>query len=44
MAPPSQRVGAPQSEETVTRVIALPSVAVPAIWQRPNPQKPPGTP
>jgi hypothetical protein len=44
MAPPSHRVGAPQNEETVTRVIALPSVAVPAIWQRPNPQKPPGTP
>lgn len=36
MAPPSQRVGAPLPVEQVTRVIALPSVTVPATWQKPN--------
>jgi len=44
MAPPSQRMGVSTSVEEVTRVIALPSVAVPATWQRPNPQRPPGAP
>jgi type II secretion system protein J len=44
MAPPSQRTGASHQVDEVTRVIALPSVAVPANWQRPNPQRPPGAP
>ena len=44
MSPPGQRAGFSLPAEEVTRVIALPSVAVPANWQRPNPQKPPGTP
>jgi type II secretion system protein J len=44
MSPPSQRVGAALPAEVVTRVIALPSVTVPASWQRPNPQRQPGAP
>jgi hypothetical protein len=44
MSPPGQRAGASLPVEEVTRVIALPSVAVPATWQRPNPQRPPGAP
>lgn len=44
MSPPGQRAGTSLPEEEVSRVIALPSVAVPANWQRPNPQRPPGAP
>lgn len=44
MAPPGQQMGAAAKVEEVSRVIALPSIAVPANWQRPNPQKPPGAP
>jgi len=35
MAPPKQNYSA--AKEEVVRIIALPSITVPAIWQRPNP-------
>ena len=44
MSPPPSARPVAQKVEEVMRVIALPSVAVPATWQRPNPQKPPGSP
>jgi type II secretion system protein J len=43
MSPSNPRVAASRPVEEVSRVIALPSITVPATWQKPNLQRPPGT-
>lgn len=36
LAPPNQGYGYSQKDEEITRVVALPSITVPAAWQVPN--------
>jgi type II secretion system protein J len=41
LAPPNQRFASSRLDEEITRIVALPSITVPVIWQVPQPGGPP---
>jgi general secretion pathway protein J len=41
LASPNQRYASSRTQEEITRIVALPSITVPATWQVPQPGRPP---